>query len=42
MTLYQKYLNNDTMFLALSGYTQTEFAALVPEFAHAFAVRMQT
>ena len=42
MTLYQKYLNNDTMFLALSGYTQTEFAALVPEFEQAFMARMQT
>ncbi len=42
MSLYQKYVNYAAMFLALSGYTQQEFAALVPYFEHAFAERMQT
>jgi hypothetical protein len=40
--LYQTYVTNDAMFLALTGYTQTEFAALVPAFENAFLARMET
>ena len=42
MRLYQKYCHNEVMFLALSGYTQKEFAELSRYFKHAFAERMQT
>jgi hypothetical protein len=42
MSLYDEYLTDDTMFLALTSYTQEEFAALVPAFNSAFLTRMQT
>ena len=42
MSLYDDYVTDNVMFLALTGYTQAEFAALVPAFEIAFFTRMQT
>jgi len=42
MSLYTTYVTDDAMFLALTGYTQTEFAKLIPEFEKAFLARMRT
>jgi len=42
MSLYNDYLTDDIMFLALTGCTQKEFTALVSPFETAFLARMQT
>jgi len=42
MSLYDDYLTDNIMFLALTGYTQAEFAALLPAFETAFLARMQS
>jgi hypothetical protein len=42
MSLYDDYVSDDVMFLALTGYTQEEFTALVPTFEAAFLQRMRT
>lgn len=39
---YQDYVEKPTEFLALCGYTQEEFAALLPYFRHRYYERMQT
>lgn len=42
MSKYQDYVNNPTEFLALTGYTQQEFDALLPHFGHQFYERLRT
>jgi hypothetical protein len=42
MSLYDDYVADNVMFLALTGYTPAEFATLVPAFEIAFFTRMQT
>ncbi len=39
---YQDYVNKPTAFLALTGYTHEEFAALLPHFEQRFEARMTT
>ncbi len=42
MNLYQEYVNKPTEFLALTGYTQEEFEALLPHFDKCYAEWMST
>jgi len=39
---YQDYVTKPTAFLALTGYTHAEFAALLPHFEQCFYARMAT
>ena len=39
---YQDYVNKPAAFLALTGYTHEEFAALLPHFEQRFYARMAT
>jgi hypothetical protein len=40
MSQYQEYAEKPTEFLALTGYTQQEFAALLPHFRDSYYQRM--
>ncbi len=42
MSVYQTYADNETAFLALTGYTRQEFDALLPYFETAFLEWMST
>ena len=42
MSKYQEYAEKPREFLALTGYTQQEFAALLPHFSHCYYERMKT
>jgi hypothetical protein len=39
---YQDYIDKPREFLALTGYTHEEFAALLPHFEHSYYARMAT
>jgi hypothetical protein len=41
MSKYQDYANKPREFLALTGYTRTEFDALLPHFAEQFYEHMK-
>lgn len=41
MTPYERYTDNPTMFLSLTGYTREEFDAILPEFERQFLNRMR-